>query len=188
MFLASFDEESSSQPPSKMQKIQIAEVRRFSSNYLKLGFVTVPNDSSCPMYLVRDSVLSNETMKPFRLKDHFKRNHPHKLAAIFKSFETKMLSKAPFEHFLPRLTCSRTMVLLSDVKSLCLFRKRQSHFVLAKILCYQLLKKLLLRLCSKSASSVLCAMPLSNDTVKRRVDNIGFDSRGLRILGDCDNI
>ena len=84
MSSASSDESSSSHPAVKLRKIKKVKVRQYDSNYLKFGFVTAPHDSSRPMCLVCDYILSNEAMKPSRLKDHLKRKHLNKIGSDFK--------------------------------------------------------------------------------------------------------
>ena len=87
------DTESDVQPTKKQKHY----LRQYNVTYLQYGFVPHITDESRPFCLVCNVVLSNEAMKPSRLKEHLLKKHPDKanwtIAAFQKmkdSFEKRM--------------------------------------------------------------------------------------------------
>ncbi|KFD63479.1 hypothetical protein M514_24405 [Trichuris suis] len=62
--------------------------RQYSSDYLKYGFITAPNNKQLPMCLLCNRVFSNESMKPSRLKEHLAKIHPDKAGKDFNYFKS----------------------------------------------------------------------------------------------------
>lgn len=60
---------------SKNAKIKC---RSYLVEYINFGFVPCPSNMQLPMCLLCKKTLSNEAMKPSRLKDHLNRIHPDK--------------------------------------------------------------------------------------------------------------
>ena len=52
--------------------------RQYSVEYLKYGFVQVPQSQQQPIFLLCEKTFSYEAMKPSRLLDHFKKIHSDK--------------------------------------------------------------------------------------------------------------
>ncbi|KFD54690.1 hypothetical protein M514_23393 [Trichuris suis] len=60
--------------------------RQYSSDYLKYGFITAPNNKQLLMCLLCNRVFSNESMKPSRLKEHLAKIHLDKAGKDFNYF------------------------------------------------------------------------------------------------------
>ncbi len=51
-----------------MSSVNQKKIRQYSVEYLKLRFITSPNNIQKPLCLICDKEFSNEAMKPSRLK------------------------------------------------------------------------------------------------------------------------
>ena len=70
--------------------------RSYHVEYIKFGFVPSPSNLQLPMCLLCKKTLSNEAMKPSRLKDHLNRIHPDKAdkpSKFFSRHERETCSK-----------------------------------------------------------------------------------------------
>ena len=52
--------------------------RQYSVEYLKYGFISSPGNSILPMCLLWNKTLSNDSMKPSKLKEHLMKIHSDK--------------------------------------------------------------------------------------------------------------
>ncbi|XP_072928035.1 protein FAM200C-like [Hemitrygon akajei] len=71
--------------PAKNQKLQ--KVRQHNVTYLEYGFIPFPSDQQHPMFLICNTVLSNEAMKPSGLQAHFRKRHPEKTTYVITQFQ-----------------------------------------------------------------------------------------------------
>jgi len=164
---------SSFESPSKMRKIKKVKVQHNDSSHLQISFVTTPFVSRRPMCLVCCAVLSDERMKPIRLKDHFKRLLPNKIGNDFKRLRNK---KATYTQSLfAKTNMRREDIPTAPYNISLLIGKTVSRTLFDKILGYQPQKKSLRRLSNKVPHQCFGAVPLSNDTVLRHVEEMSDD-------------
>lgn len=52
--------------------------RQYTIEYLKYDFIPLPGNSTLPMCLLCNKTLSNESMKPFKLKEYLTKVHSDK--------------------------------------------------------------------------------------------------------------
>ena len=175
MSSASSDESSSSQPPAKLRKIKKVKVRHYDSNYLKFGFVTAPHDSSRPMCLVCGSILSNEAMKPSRLKDHLKRKHPNKIRSDFQKLRNEKAKQLTIRTLFTKTGMRQDKGLIASYNISLLIAKTAKAHTIGEDLLLPAAKEIIETVMEQNASSVLRAVPLSNDTVQRRIDEMSSD-------------
>ena len=72
------------------------KVRSYQPEYLKYGFVEQSGDISRPQCILCDKVLSNESMRPSKLKYHLEnvhKEHKDKDEAFLENAETKRRTK-----------------------------------------------------------------------------------------------
>ena len=68
----------------------MAKSRKFSESYLKMGFTSVlDNGKEKPQCVLCCSVLSNEAMKPSKLKRHLQQKHPAHVEKDLDFFKNK---------------------------------------------------------------------------------------------------
>ena len=53
--------------------------RQYSKEYLQFGFIHVPNKPQIPLCLICESTLVNDSMRPYKLKEHLENKHPSKI-------------------------------------------------------------------------------------------------------------
>ncbi|GBP28341.1 Protein FAM200B [Eumeta japonica] len=75
----------------------MAESSQYSVEYLKFGFLPSKADKRLPTCLLRNKVLSNDSMKPSKLEDHLRSCHPDKIGKDFQTLKEKY-EKRPTVH------------------------------------------------------------------------------------------
>ena len=172
-------------PPSK----KVKKCRQYDLSYLEFGFIPSPNDNTKPMCLICGSLFSNEAMKPSRLKDHLTRLHPSKLNADFKKikadWEKQRNIKALFAKRDIRLENGLTA---SYNISLMIAKTGMPHTIGEKLI-LPCVKEVIETVMCQSSTPVLSTVPLSNDTVQRRIDEMGdeVESQLVQILSRTDH-
>ena len=70
----------------------MAKSRKFSESYLKMAFTSVfDNCNGKPQCIIYCSVLSNEAMKPSKLKRHLQQKHPEHVEKDLNFFQRQKL-------------------------------------------------------------------------------------------------
>ncbi|KAE9523112.1 hypothetical protein AGLY_016499 [Aphis glycines] len=153
--------------------------RQYNTNYLMYGFIPSPSNAQLPMCLLCNRVLSNEAMKPSRLQEHLQKIHPdkqNKNLLFFTNIRDKFL-KAPSVSGL--LTTSSTQCddgLIASYNTSKLIAKSGKAHTIGEQLILPAIKEVLETVLHHSASyNVIKKVPLSNDTVRRRIDEMAED-------------
>ena len=71
------------------KKVKRQKVRTYDEEYIKLGFIDCPSDITKPQCIVCYKALSNESMKPAKLKRHLMTQHPELTEKPPSFFERK---------------------------------------------------------------------------------------------------
>ena len=77
--------------------------RQYSFEYLKYGFISSPGNSILPMCLLCNKTLSNDSMKPSKLKEHLMKIQSDKTIKIyyfFKAVKEKYLKTPSLQQFM----------------------------------------------------------------------------------------
>lgn len=170
------DEDAS--PPATLQtviKTKSTKVRRYSITYLDFGFTTSPHDVTRPMCLLCGSVFSNEAMKPSRLKDHFTRMHPNEINTDFKKLREAKAKQPTITSMLSRSDPMLVRGLTASYNISLLIAKSGKSHTIGESLIRPAIKEIIETVMQRDSSSVLSTIPLSNDSVKRRIDEMGAD-------------
>ena len=71
----------------------MAEYRKYSENYLKMGFTSASDDDkNKPQCVLCYAILSNEAIKPSRLKCDLQQKHPEHMEKDLSFFQRQKLS------------------------------------------------------------------------------------------------
>lgn len=151
--------------------------RLYSDDYIKYGFTFIEkNGSHLPQCVICHLVLSNDAMRPGRLERHLTTNHA-------------ALKDKPTEFFVSRKSCLKRMKLDSSgsfrmenekaveasYKIALLIAKDKKPHTIGE----SLIKPCLLTACStvlsEDSSNKIAKIALSNDTIKRRIDDMAID-------------
>ncbi|GFW88469.1 SCAN domain-containing protein 3 [Trichonephila clavipes] len=131
-----------------------------------------------PMCLSCNRVLSNDAMKPSKLEDHLRRCHPYKRSKDLKYFQIlkEKLQKRPTMDRMFASTSQRddNGSQASCNISLLIAKSGKSH-IIGEELILAAVEEVLKTVIPKSASDIIRRIPLSNNTVQRRIDEMSQD-------------
>lgn len=149
--------------------------RQYSLEYLKYGFISAPTNNQLPLCLMCEKTFSNEAMKPSRLLEHLQRVHPDK-----KNHDLSFFEKLR-ESFERKPTLGNMFYSLSQKNSdgvrasyniaLLIAKNGQSHTVGEKLI-LPAISEVIKTVLHKPPHDILKTIPLSNDTVQRRIDEM----------------
>ena len=143
--------------------------------YLKYGFVPAPHNQQQPMCLMCDRVFTNEAMKPSRLLDHLTKIHPDKAdksLAYFQSLRYNFQKRNTIGNMFARTSSQSTDGLRASYNiSLLIARSGKPHTI-GEELILPAVREVLQTVLYKSPDQIMQAIPLSNTSVQRRVDEM----------------
>ena len=166
--------ESTSQAEQPRQAKQTAKVKRkYNIDYLKMGFSWTgdPEDPSPHCVLCYD-VLANEAMKPAKLKRHFESKHKDCLDKPVAFFERKCeelkchMQKDTKQFFMPGENAKATEASFWVSE---LIAKTGQPYSIAQTLIKPSAKLMNSIMLGEKASNAIERVPLSSDTVQRRI-------------------
>ena len=158
-------------PPKK-------KCRQYLVEYLKFGFIPSPSNEQLPMCLLCNSVFSNEAMKPSRLQEHLNKKHPDKAnadIAYFQGLKDRHANRKTIKSLFDRSTVvSERGLKASYAISLLITRTGKPHSI-GEMLIKPAISEVIKTVLDQDPTQVLSAIPLSNNTVSRRIDEMGRD-------------
>ena len=159
------------QPNSKQKK----KYRQYSVEYLKYGVVSAPQNQQQPMCLLCEKVFSNEVMKPSRLLEHLTKIHSDKVdkkIAYFQSLREKFQKRKTIGNMFASTSQQSTDGLRASYNiSLLIARSGKPHAI-GKELIQPAVREVLHTVVHNSPDQIMKAIPLSDNSVQRRVDEM----------------
>uniref|UniRef100_A0A5S6QPJ2 DUF4371 domain-containing protein n=1 Tax=Trichuris muris TaxID=70415 RepID=A0A5S6QPJ2_TRIMR len=151
--------------------------RQYSSDYLKYGFVPSRSNRQLPMCLICEKVLSNEAMKPSRLLDHLTRLHPdkaHRDLLYFQSLREKLNKQLKLKNMCPSTSeVEDSDGLRASYNISLLIAKTGKAHIIGEELLLPVISEVVKTVLHKPAADIVKKIHLSNDTVQRRIDEMG---------------
>ena len=150
--------------------------RKCDDTYLNFGFSWTGNeDQSSPLCLVCGCKMSNKSMLPSKLSRHLKSKHPH-LQGRDLSYFKRLLEQNRKQAciFKSKMTVSEKAQIASLEISNMLAQNLKSH-TLAKLIILPACRKLVKTMLGDEAEKKINKIPLSNDTVRRRILALSAD-------------
>ena len=149
--------------------------RSYLVEYIKFGFVPCPSNVQLPMCLLCKKTLTNEAMKPSRLKDHLSRIHPDKVDKPIAFFQALKEGHAgiTIRNVFARKGDQNVKGLIAFYKVSLLITKKGLPFTVGESLLVPAVKEIISIVMEKDPAPVLQAIPLSDHTVKQRIDKMG---------------
>ena len=132
--------------------------------FLKFGFMSVIEKSQC---VICFKVLTQENMKPSKLKQHFESFHDKLAGKLFHYFRQK-------SEFLGECVQNKAVLKASYRIAFCIALAKKSHTIGEKLIKFCLIKATTLVLGEKKPNK-LKEILLSNDTVKKRISKMSQD-------------
>lgn len=184
---ASVEENSNSKPENELvssgssvqsaQSVQcVGSIRKYHDSYLNFGF-THSGSEDCPIpeCVVCGEKLSNESMVPSKLKRHFNTKHSH-LSGKNKTYFSRLLSSEVKQAKVmeKRATIADKAQVASYKVAEIIAVKMQPHTIAEDLIlpaCKEIVKSIL----GDAAEKEISVVPLSNDTISRRIDDMSSD-------------
>ncbi|GFS64817.1 SCAN domain-containing protein 3 [Trichonephila clavipes] len=155
--------------------------RQYSVDYLMFGFIKSVSDKRVPMCLLCNRVLSNHAMKPSKLEDHLRRYHPDIRSKDLKYFQIpkEKLQKRPTMDRMFASTSQRddNGLQASYNISLLIAISGKSHQIEEELI-LPVVEEVILLYLNHTAFDII-RIPFSNNTVKRRIDEMSQDVESI---------
>ncbi|CAH1975362.1 unnamed protein product [Acanthoscelides obtectus] len=155
-----------------------AKKRKFSEDYVKFGFIFIEKDElQLPQCVICMKVLSNDSMRPNHLERHLKQQHP---TLVLNTKEFFFSSKAVS---LTRMRLDKSGSYHTGVsqhlKASCeiafmIAKQKKPHTIGEELIKPYVLKATQIIL-GEGAEQKMKSISLSNNTIKRRIDEIAAD-------------
>ena len=148
--------------------------RQCSVKYLKYGFIQSPTNPQQPMCLVCEKNFSNEAMKLSRLLKHLQKIHLNKSGktlAFFHSLRDQFLKQKTMNIFTSSSKNSDDGLKASYNISLLIAKAGKPHTI-GEELILPAVKEVIKTVLHKSPEQVIKTIPLSDNSVQRRVDKM----------------
>lgn len=130
------------------------------------------------MCLLCQQVFSNEAMKPSRLKEHLTKIHPDKASkdvAYFQDLKDQLSKRSISKMFVRKVNQAESGLVASYNISL-LIAKSGLPFTVGEKLVIPAIKEAISTVMERDPSPVMQAIPLSNDSVARRIKEMALDT------------
>lgn len=152
-----------------------AKLRKYDPEYLQFGFIPYKNNSDLPQCVTCLNVLSNESLKPAKLKRHLVTKHNElkdKPVDFFKrqaevyANQQKVISAAT--------TVNEKALKASYIMAMRIAKSKKAHTDAESLIMPTALEICEIML-GKESSRKLLSIPVSNDTIRRRICDMSND-------------
>lgn len=184
--------DSSSQPecksnaiPKKKRRIAI---RRYDEKYLRFGFICViVNDQPRPQCVICSQILANEAMKPAKLRRHLKTNHTDCSEKPLEYFLRKKHSLDSQKSCIVQATKVNEKALRASFLVAIRVAQAKKPHTIAETLIMPAAIDMCREMFGEAWASKLKTIPISNDTIQRRITLAAADVEEQLIsrLQDC---
>lgn len=169
------EDENCEQSGSKKQKKKAnktVQIRKYDNDYLKFGFI---ESNNLPQCVLCSKTLSNSSMAPAKLKRHLEQNHPEHKDKSLDFFERKKVELGKQKTFVRNAaTVSTSALKASFAASLRIAKEKKPHTIGETLILPAAIDMVEIMLGSVAAQK-LKTIPLSNDTVSRRISSLAED-------------
>lgn len=154
--------------------------RQYSAEYLKFGFIASPQNVLFPHCLLCNKTFnSNEAMKPSRMKDHLSRAHTDKMnkeLSYFQHLKTQVDKQPTLSELFTKRSTDLEKGLLASYEVSLLIAKCGKPHTIGETLILPAIKKINeIMLGEGPGNKISQSVPLSNNTVSRRIDEMATD-------------
>ncbi|XP_058141430.1 SCAN domain-containing protein 3 [Dasypus novemcinctus] len=160
----------------KNKRIHTSFTRKYDPSYIEFGFVAVIDGEVLkPQCIICGDVLANEAMKPSKLKRHLYSKHKEISSQPKEFFERKSseLKKQPKQVF--NVSHINISALRASYKVALPVAKSKTPYTIAETLVKDCIKEVCLEMLGESAAKKVAQVPLSNDTIARRIQELAND-------------
>ncbi|PNF14726.1 hypothetical protein B7P43_G08936 [Cryptotermes secundus] len=163
------------------QKKKSASIRKYMDSYLKFGFIQCPNTDQLPQpqCVICATVLGNEAKKPSRLTRHLNTRHSDLVNKPIEFFMRKRDALKVEKKIIYQASTTDTSLLTASYLMALQIAKYKKSYSIGE----ELIKPSLIAACNEvlgqSAASKMKDIPLSNDTVGRRISDMAEDTETI---------
>ncbi|KFD50095.1 hypothetical protein M514_09055 [Trichuris suis] len=153
--------------------------REYIGEYLRFGVAVSPGREHLPVCLLCERVLSNESMKPPRMKMHLMRRHPDKSnmdVSYSRALREKVMKKRTLNSMISSLSKPDRDGLAASYRISLLIAKAGKPHTIGEELIMPAIAEILEAVLHQNARDVTRKIPLSNHTVQRRIDAMAEDT------------
>ncbi|KAG9481570.1 hypothetical protein GDO78_010682 [Eleutherodactylus coqui] len=152
--------------------------RQYSNEYLKYGFIPSPINGQLPLCLFCEKAFSNETMKPSRLSDHLAKMHSDKVGkpiSFFQGSKSKFENHCTVGKLFGKSAFNTDKGLLASYKVSLLITQCGKLHTIGETCVLPAVKEIVSTMLGPDTCAMVKLIPLSNDTVSRRNDEMAAD-------------
>ncbi|XP_067124764.1 zinc finger BED domain-containing protein 5-like [Centruroides vittatus] len=160
------------------------KVRQYSEEYLKYGFIPAVNDERMPFCLICQQCLTNESMKLGRLEAHLKAKHKDYInsdLSFFKTLKEKFEKRTTITSIFTSRNVTNSRIQEASYQISLLIAKSGKSHTIGENLIKPSISAFMKTILEKDDEDVV-AMPLSNNTVSRRIDEMGDEIEKQLVL------
>lgn len=150
--------------------------RQYSVEYLKYGFVPSPHNPKLPFCLICEKSLSNEAMKPSRLVDHLKRNHPGKSDKDLEYFKGLRDRRKTLQGMFNSTSNQNDDGVKASYNIALMIAKTGKPHTIGETLIAPAIREVLKTVLHKNPEPVMRTLSLSNSTIQRRIDEMASNA------------
>ena len=162
--------------------------RKYSADYIKYGFIAIQHGGdTLPQCVICMKILSNAALKPSLLKWHLESNHADKMDRDKSYFERlgENVKQQRMDHTGQFYQNNDRIIKASYKVSLLVAQNKKAH-VIAESLIMPAPKILVRNLIGEESVAKLDSVSLSNNTVKRPIEEMSVDITDQVIAGVRD--
>lgn len=164
----------SSEPSTSIGSSGISKKRLYDDNYLKYGFTVIENKPQC---VICFDILSRESMKPSKLVRHLNTKHPNEKNKPVEFFERKLKALEHQKTAIGQMPNLNEKVLLASYRIAFRVAKAGKPHSIAENLILPAALDIAEIMFGKEEVKKLKSIPLSDNTIQRRISNMATDVR-----------
>ena len=152
--------------------------RQYSIDYLKFGFIPSPTNQQLPFCLLCNQVFSNEIMKPSRMCEHLTKKHPDKKDKdlnYFQAVQKQFGKRSSIDGMFNKVQNKNADGLIASYNISLLIAKCGKPHTIGEMLILPAISEAISTVMHQDASSVVKSIPLSNNSVSRRIDEMALN-------------
>ncbi|KAG9494528.1 hypothetical protein GDO78_002054, partial [Eleutherodactylus coqui] len=152
--------------------------RQYSNECFKYGFIPSPTNRQLPLCLACEKAFTNEAMKPSRLSEHLAKMHSDKVGkpiSFFQGLKSKFENRSTVGKVYGTSALNADKGLLASFKVSLLIAQCGKAHTIGETIVLPTVKELVTTMLGPDACAMVKLIPLSNDTVSRRIDEMAAD-------------
>uniref|UniRef100_A0A8C7ZS04 DUF4371 domain-containing protein n=1 Tax=Oryzias sinensis TaxID=183150 RepID=A0A8C7ZS04_9TELE len=159
----------------KKTKQEATKSRRYNEDYVLMGFTSTSSDPPQALCFFCGEKLANASMKPSHLQRHLTTKHGCHVGKAPEFFRRKLSEFKSSQATMRKVSTKSAKALEASYAVSLLVAKAKKPFTIAEDLLLPAAVVLAETMLDKKSADTLKTVPLSNDTVCRRIDTMGTD-------------